>query len=179
MAISKTSDPLVLRPNYFGELGEGLGEGKALSQPLSKAHICSDGVLVSIVDLKEQCMATLYTTGFTQLPLAEFVGLLRGAGADAVVDTRLRNTSQLAGWAKRDDLAFLLRDGFGIAYEHIPLFAPTDELLDRYHADRDWDAYLPIYGALLAERPTLELGRDLFARYRAPCLLCSEPTPDR
>ena len=124
-------------------------------------------------------MPTLYTIGFTQLPLAEFVGLLRGAGADAVVDIRLRNTSQLAGWAKRDDLAFLLREGFGIAYEHIPLFAPNDDLLDRYRADRDWDAYVPAYHTLLAQRPILALGRDLFARYHAPCLLCSEPTPDR
>ena len=124
-------------------------------------------------------MPTLYTIGFSQLPLAEFVGLLRGAGADAVVDIRLRNTSQLAGWAKRDDLAFLLREGFGIAYEHIPLFAPNDELLDRYRADRDWDAYVPAYHALLAQRPILALGRDLFARYHAPCLLCPEPTPDR
>jgi len=124
-------------------------------------------------------MPALYTIGFTQLPLAEFIGLLRGAGVDAVIDTRLRNTSQLAGWAKRDDLAFLLREGFGIAYEHIPAFAPTDELLDRYHADRDWDAYVPIYRALLAERPTAELGREMLSRYQAPCLLCSEPTPDR
>jgi uncharacterized protein (DUF488 family) len=124
-------------------------------------------------------MPTLYTIGFTQLALAEFVGLLRGAGVDAVIDTRLRNTSQLAGWAKRDDLAFLLREGFGIAYEHIPLFAPSDELLDGYHADRDWDAYVPVYRGLLAERPTLDLGRQLLERYCAPCLLCSEPTPDR
>ncbi|MFL5803950.1 MAG: DUF488 family protein [Roseiflexaceae bacterium] len=124
-------------------------------------------------------MPNLYTIGFTQLPLAEFIGLLRGAGVDAVVDIRLRNTSQLAGWAKRDDLSFLLREGFSIAYEHVPLFAPTDELLDRYHADRDWDAYVPVYRALLAARPILELGRDLLDRYRAPCLLCSEPTPDR
>jgi len=127
----------------------------------------------------EDTMPALYTIGFTQLALAEFVGLLRGAGVDTVIDIRLRNTSQLAGWAKRDDLAFLLREGFGIAYEHIPLFAPSDELLDRYHADHDWDAYIPVYHALLAERPIVELGRDLLARYPAPCLLCSEPTPDR
>jgi uncharacterized protein (DUF488 family) len=124
-------------------------------------------------------MPTLYTIGFTQLPLAEFIGLLRDAGVDAVIDIRLRNTSQLAGWAKRNDLAFLLREGFGIAYEHIPLFAPSDELLDRYHDDRDWDAYVPIFQRLLAERPILDLGRELFERYRAPCLLCSEPTPER
>jgi uncharacterized protein (DUF488 family) len=123
-------------------------------------------------------MPTLYTIGFTQLPLAEFVGLLRGAGVDAVIDTRLRNTSQLAGWAKRDDLAFLLREGFGIAYEHIQPFAPTDELLDGYRAGGNWEAYAAAYRALLIERDAAASGRALLARYQAPCLLCSEPTPD-
>jgi uncharacterized protein (DUF488 family) len=121
---------------------------------------------------------TIYTIGFTQLALAEFVALLRGAGVDALIDTRLRNTSQLAGWAKRDDLAFLLREGFGIAYEHIEPFAPTDELLDGYRADRDWDAYTAAYRALLVQRDATAIGRALLARYHAPCLLCSEPTPD-
>lgn len=124
-------------------------------------------------------MPTLYTIGFTQLSLADFVGLLRGAGVDAVVDTRLRNTSQLAGWAKRDDLAFLLREGFGIAYEHVEPFAPSDALLDGYRAGKDWDAYAVAYRALLVERGAVEHGRELLARYRAPCLLCSEPTPER
>ena len=48
-----------------------------------------------------------------------------------------------------------------------------------YHADHDWDAYVPAFNHLLSERPILELGRGLFERYRAPCLLCSEPTPER
>jgi len=120
----------------------------------------------------------LYTIGFTQLPLAEFVGLLRGASVDAVIDTRLRNTSQLAGWAKRDDLAFLLRDGFGIAYEHVEAFAPTDQLLDGYRATRVWDSYAAAYRALLRERDAASIGAALIARYRSPCLLCSEPTPE-
>jgi uncharacterized protein (DUF488 family) len=123
-------------------------------------------------------MPTLCTIGFTQLSLSEFVGLLRGARVDVVVDTRLRNTSQLAGWAKRDDLAFLLREGFGIAYEHIPSFAPTDELLDTYRTSRNWDAYALAFRDLIAQRDTAALGRDLFTRYQSPCLLCSEPTPE-
>jgi uncharacterized protein (DUF488 family) len=123
-------------------------------------------------------MQTLYTIGFTQLGLAEFIGLLRGAGVDALIDTRLRNTSQLAGWAKRDDLAFLLREGFGIAYEHVEPFAPTDTLLDGYRANRDWEAYAAAYGTLLAQRDAAIIGRDLLRRYQSPCLLCSEPTPD-
>jgi uncharacterized protein (DUF488 family) len=123
-------------------------------------------------------MPTIYTIGFTQVSLAEFVGLLRAAGVDLLIDTRLRNTSQLAGWAKRDDLAFLLREGFGIAYEHVDLFAPTDALLDGYRAGGDWEAYAAAYRALLIEREAAATGRALLERYHAPCLLCSEPTPD-
>jgi len=123
-------------------------------------------------------MQTIYTIGFTQLALVEFIGLLRGAGVDALIDTRLRNTSQLAGWAKRDDLAFLLREGFGIAYEHVEPFAPTDALLDGFRASHDWDAYTAAYRALLVERDVATTGRELLRRYHSPCLLCSEPTPD-
>jgi uncharacterized protein (DUF488 family) len=123
-------------------------------------------------------MPTIYTIGFTQLSLAEFISLLRKARVDAVIDTRLRNTSQLAGWAKRDDLAFLLREGFGLAYEHIEPFAPTADLLDGYRAGRDWDRYAAAYRTLLIERDAAGIGRDLFTRYQAPCLLCSEATPE-
>jgi uncharacterized protein (DUF488 family) len=123
-------------------------------------------------------MPTIYTIGFTQLSLAEFIGLLHKAGVDAVIDTRLRNTSQLAGWAKRDDLAFLLREGFDFAYEHIEPFAPTAGLLDGYRANHDWDRYAAAYRALLVERDAAAIGRDLLTRYRAPCLLCSEATPE-
>jgi uncharacterized protein (DUF488 family) len=123
-------------------------------------------------------MPTIHTIGFTQLSLAEFISLLRNARVDVVIDTRLRNTSQLAGWAKRDDLAFLLREGFVLAYEHIEPFAPTDDLLDGYRANRNWDAYAATYRALLVERDAAAIGRDLLSRYQAPCLLCSEATPE-
>ena len=55
-------------------------------------------------------MSTIHTVGYTQKPLEQFVRLLQEAGVDAVIDVRLRNTSQLAGFSKRDDLAFLLRE---------------------------------------------------------------------
>jgi hypothetical protein len=128
---------------------------------------------------REQAIPTIYAIGFTQLALAEFIALLRGAGVDVLIDTRLRNTSQLAGWAKPDDLAFLLREGFGIAFEHIESFAPTGELLHGYRASHDWDTYAAAYRALLIQREAAATGRALLAHFRAPCLLCSEPTPDR
>jgi len=124
-------------------------------------------------------MSTVYTIGYTQKTLERFIRLLLDSGVDAVVDIRLRNTSQLAGFSKRDDLAFLLREGFGIGYEHRPDLAPTDEILDAYKKSHDWAAYERAFLPLLAERRAEEIGRDLLARYSRPCLLCAEPAPDR
>jgi uncharacterized protein (DUF488 family) len=98
---------------------------------------------------------------------------------DGVIDVRLRNTSHLAGYTKRDDLAFLLREGFSIAYEHRPELAPTLEIFDAYRDDGDWAAYEARFLPLLEERSAAEIGREILAHYRAPGLLCSEPTAER
>jgi uncharacterized protein (DUF488 family) len=124
-------------------------------------------------------MPTIFTIGFQRKPLAEFIGLLQQAGVDAVIDIRLRNTSQLAGYSKKDDLAFLLREGFGMAYEHHPDLAPSDDILDAYRQDKDWAAYEARFQPLLVHRQAEEKGRDILSRYRSPCLLCAEPTADR
>ena len=124
-------------------------------------------------------MPTIYSIGFQRKPLSEFMRLLREAGVDAVIDIRLRNTSQLSGYTKRDDLAFLLREGFDIAYEHHPELAPTAEVLDAYRQDKDWAAYEERFKPLLVERQAEILGRDILTRHRSPCLLCSEPSPDQ
>ena len=123
-------------------------------------------------------MAILYTIGYQRKPLATFIGQLRDAGVEAVIDVRLRNTSHLAGYTKRDTLAFLLQEGFGIAYEHHPELAPTPEILETYREDQDWAAYETCFLPLLAERVSEEVGREILARYRVPCLLCAEPTAD-
>ncbi len=123
-------------------------------------------------------MPTIYTIGHTKKGLERFVRLLQEAGVDAVVDIRLHNTSQLAGFAKRDDLAFLLREGFGIEYEYHPDLAPTPEILDAYRSGGDWVAYEDAFLPLLAERNAEAIGRELLSRYRHLCLLCAEPTPD-
>ena len=75
----------------------------------------------------------IYTIGFTQKTLRQFVTLLREAEVDGVVDIRQNNTSQLAGFAKRDDLAFILETQ-GIGYLEEKRLAPTLDLLKRYHA---------------------------------------------
>ena len=122
-------------------------------------------------------MSTLYTIGTQGRSLSNFITTLREAGVDAVTDIRLRNTSQLAGYTKRDDLAFLLREGFGLAYEHRPELAPTPEILDAYRQDKDWAAYERGFIPVLSERRAEAVGEEILACYRAPCLLCQEAKP--
>ena len=123
-------------------------------------------------------MPTIYTIGYRRKPLSTFIRQLQEAGVDVVVDVRLRNTSHLAGYAKRDTLAFLLTEGFDIAYEHHPELAPTDDILDAYNENSDWMAYEQAFVPLLAEREAEAIGREIITRYRRPCLLCAEATAD-
>ena len=123
-------------------------------------------------------MLTIYTIGYKRKPLATFIDQLRQAGVDAVIDVRLRNTSHLVGYTKRDDLAFLLREGFGIAYEHRPELAPSPEILDAYREDEDWAAYVSRFLPLLTDQDAEAVGSELLDRYRALCLLCAEPTAE-
>lgn len=120
----------------------------------------------------------IYTIGFTKKSLKDFIDVLRGAEVRAVIDVRLRNTSQLAGWSKYPDFAFLLEEGFRIRYEHHPEFAPTSELLDAYKKNGDWQWYEDEFKRLLTDRNPEAEGRALIASERI-CLLCAEPTPDR
>ena len=124
-------------------------------------------------------MPTIYTIGYKGKPLQAFIERLQGAGIDAVVDIRLRNTSHLLGYTKRDDLAFLLQSGFGIAYKHCPELAPSEEILLAYRQDKDWTAYVQQFAPLLIERRAQEDGRRILACYAAPCLLCAETTADQ
>ena len=124
-------------------------------------------------------MATLYTIGYKGKSLRQFIGQLREAGVDAVIDIRLRNTSHLAGYTKKDALEFLLTEGFDIAYEHHPELAPTQEIFGAYKEEKDWTAYESQFLPLLEERSSLAAIRQIVEPYRAPCLLCAEPTADR
>ena len=120
----------------------------------------------------------LWTIGFTQRSAASFFGALREHGVRQLVDVRLHNVSQLAGFAKRDDLAYFLRTICGAEYCHEPLLAPTQELLDEYRkAKRGWSTYERGFRALLAERQVERvLDRALFDL--PTVLLCSELTAD-
>lgn len=120
----------------------------------------------------------VFTIGFTQSTAAQFFGRLRQAGIKRLLDVRLNNSSQLASFAKKDDLAFFLRELCSVDYLHEPLLAPTQAMLDAYKkAKGSWRDYEERFLALMAERRIEErLDRRLFDL--PTVLLCSEPTAE-
>lgn len=120
----------------------------------------------------------LFTIGFTQRSAEDFFTRLRDAGVRRVVDVRLNNTSQIAGFAKARDLPYFLEAIAGIGYVHEPAFAPTQAILDAYKKRRgDWADYEREFDALIREREIARRASELLQE--ADCLLCSEFTPDR
>jgi uncharacterized protein (DUF488 family) len=118
----------------------------------------------------------LTTIGFTRKSAERFFRLLADAGVRRVLDVRLNNISQLAGFSKRDDLQYFLRAIGGIDYVHLPDLAPTQAMLDAFKKDNgDWPTYERRFLALMAERRIEEtVPRELVD---GGCLLCSEDRP--
>ncbi|HYF90650.1 MAG TPA: DUF488 domain-containing protein [Symbiobacteriaceae bacterium] len=120
----------------------------------------------------------LCTIGFSQKNLRRFVQLLQEAGVTKLIDTRLYNTSQLAGYAKKDDLQFIC-ETFGIQYAHVVDLAPTDELVNRYKKmDKDWPAFQRDFNNLLIERNAARLWETDLFHSEVNCLLCAEHKPE-
>ena len=119
------------------------------------------------------------TIGFTQRSAEDFFGTLRRAGIRRLVDVRRSNTSQLAAFAKRGDLAYFLRELVDAEYREAPLLMPTQQLLDAYRKRRiAWPEYAAAYRRLLDEREAHRMvDRALFET--PAVLLCSEHSPDR
>ena len=121
----------------------------------------------------------VYSIGFTQKTAEQFFSLLRSTGIRRLLDVRLNNVSQLAGFTKRDDLQFFVKEICGAEYHHESLLAPTQEILDNYKKKKgSWSEYEARFLALMASRKIEErLDRSLFAV--PTVLLCSEPTADQ
>ena len=117
------------------------------------------------------------TIGFTRTTARHFFERLTAARVQRVIDVRLHNESQLAGFAKQSDLPYFLAKLGGISYEHDLRLAPTEDLLKKYREDQDWDHYAAAFKKLMRRRKiTTVVDRNAFARKTA--LLCSEPTAD-
>jgi uncharacterized protein (DUF488 family) len=118
----------------------------------------------------------IFTIGFTNKKAERFFGRLRQAGVKRVVDVRLNNVSQLAGFSKKDDLRYFLQAIGGIDYIHMPELAPTKELLDAYKKNKgDWSVYKAEFLNLMEHRHIeTSIAKDLVDQ---GCLLCSEHMP--
>ena len=119
----------------------------------------------------------IFTIGFTKKSAETFFTRLNNAGVKRLIDVRLNNVSQLAGFTKKDDLQYFTRALCNIEYVHLPNLAPTAEILDPYKKVKhgDWAAY---------ERQFLDLMRSRHievttsrAMLDGGCLLCSEEKP--
>lgn len=119
----------------------------------------------------------VFTIGFTKKSAREFFEKLRRQGLARVVDVRLNNVSQLAGFAKRDDLQFFCESILSIGYLHLPELAPTQAMLDEYKKNHgSWSDYEKKFLHLMAERKVEDaVARDVVD---GGCLLCSEATPE-
>lgn len=118
----------------------------------------------------------LFTIGFTKKSAEEFFEILKKNRVRTVIDTRLNNVSQLAGFTKKADLKYFLRQVGGIEYVHLPLLAPTKDILDAYKKDGgDWSTYERKFIDLISSRAIENrISKDLVAD---GCLLCSEEKP--
>ena len=118
----------------------------------------------------------LFTIGFTKKTAKQFFELLKKNQVKSLIDTRLNNKSQLAGFTKKEDLEYFLKEIAGIKYVYKPEFAPSDEILTKYKkGSMDWEEYEVKYFQLLKERNILH-NMD-FSIFENACLLCSEHSP--
>lgn len=138
-----------------------------------------EGLEVGIMESStKQESKVLYTIGFTGKSAEEFFSLLKKAGVKILLDIRLNNVSQLAGFTKGKDLAYFVRAILDGQYYHLTDLAPTKELLKKYQADEDWQSYEKEFLSLLEKR-NVESKIDP-GRLKGPTvLLCSEKTAEK
>ncbi len=119
---------------------------------------------------------TIFTIGFTKKSAERFFTLIQNAGVKRLIDVRLKNVSQLAGFAKRDDLRYFTKTICGIEYAHLPELAPTAGILDPYKKAKkgDWEVYERQFLELMRSRRIEDTPRELLD---GACLLCSEEKP--
>ncbi len=122
-------------------------------------------------------MAT-FTIGFTKTTAEDFFERLQRAGVRTVIDVRLQNTSQLAGFAKAADLSYFLKALGGIAYRHAPELAPDEALFADYRKQGlKWDAFEPRFLKIMSDRNIEQQFSP--EELEGACLLCSEDKPHR
>ena len=123
---------------------------------------------------------TLYTLGFTQKNAETFFGLIKDNQIEILLDIRLNNKSQLAGFTKGEDLKYFLKEICNCKYVHESQYAPSKEILDDYKKKKNsWTQYVERYIPLMESRSAVDGFMKHYGEYNRVCLLCSEPTPEQ
>jgi uncharacterized protein (DUF488 family) len=120
-----------------------------------------------------------YSIGFTKRTAEGFFETLKKTGIKQLIDIRLNNVSQLAGFTKREDLKYFLKTICGVIYRHELILAPTQDILDAYKKEKgNWSNYEKSFLELMAARQVEnKIPRSTFEL--PTVLLCSEPTPQK
>lgn len=123
----------------------------------------------------------IYTIGFTQKDARTFFELLRKNNIRTVLDVRLNNLSQLAGYTKANDLKYLLKEILNVEYIHDTRFSPTKELLDKYKSGKiNWSDYEIDFNNILLSRGIKSVIQNEYSeKLDDICMLCSEPKADQ
>lgn len=117
----------------------------------------------------------IFTIGFTKTTAQHFFERIARSGTKILIDVRLNNVSQLAGFAKRDDLKYFSSAICGIPYRHLSVLAPTQDMLSSYKKNGgSWSAYEDDFLDLMAQRKIESLDQSSLD---GACLLCSEDKP--
>jgi uncharacterized protein (DUF488 family) len=119
-------------------------------------------------------MINIFTIGFTKKTAEQFFTQLKQSQIKTVVDIRLNNSSQLAGFTKQEDLKFFLREICQIDYIHLPALAPTKTILDEYKRQENWQLYEQHFITLMKQRCIETIDKNIIHQ---SCLLCSENKP--
>jgi len=126
---------------------------------------------------KVKTKINIFTIGFAKKSASEFFTKLKEVGAKSVIDVRLNNTSQLAGFTKKQDLEYFLQETVGLGYFHMPDLAPTKTILDAYKKkDINWSEYERQFRELMTERNIENLVTP--EQIDGACFLCSEAKPE-
>ncbi|MBN2603555.1 MAG: DUF488 domain-containing protein [Candidatus Thermoplasmatota archaeon] len=124
-------------------------------------------------------MKKLFTIGYTKKSLEDFVNLIMANKIEKIIDIRLKNSSQLAGFAKANDLKYILEKFLDIGYSHVPLLSPSEEIFNEYRKTRNWDQYVKSFNMLMNKRKMDIVLKDAIANHDRVCLLCSEELPNK
>lgn len=126
-------------------------------------------------------MNNICTIGFTKKNAEDFFDLLQKNDVKLLIDVRLNNTSQLAGFSKFPDIKFFLDKICNIEYRHEVIFAPEESTLKRYKSKEiDWEQYVAEFNETMKKREIRNYILEKYSNISGKiCLLCSEPTPEK